>query len=191
MNSTTFGHALRAAPGIDAALEIEASSSRTSSFNDVEMVLAGLAVRAARGERVVRVVPQDELDRVEVYGIPDQLRDVLDRIFRLEAQQTRGAWFLPETVAIRASAVNLPHYFQHHARFAHTLASEERGKAALSGSSEAMVLWSGLEPLFATLMLPLTLRAEKAGKVDADAFKAAWEEARTDRLSLGARPGKC
>lgn len=185
MSEPTFGVALLRASTTQEAADLEHAAEKRSRFAGVETVIAGLAIRAAQGERVVRIARGDDLDRVEVLGIPGELRSVLDSTFKLEAQQSRGAWFLPETVSVRASSVNLASYFRAFPRYAHTLACEDRGKVALSGDAEAMTLWSALEPLFTAILTPLTLRTEKAGKLDKSEFLAEWDDACAAITAMG------
>ena len=181
----TFGRRAAQCPSASALLEMEVSEGRAERFSTIDTALAGLVVRCARGDRVVRIVRGDRQHHVELHGVPAELRTEVAQAFRLDLQQSRGDWFLPETVPVKAGPVNFAAHFREYPRYAHTLAAEERGKVSLTGSPDAMVLWSVLEPLFDALVLPILLRSEKVGKLTRDEFAVAWSDVEGFAADLG------
>ncbi|HEU4407791.1 MAG TPA: hypothetical protein VFS43_21180 [Polyangiaceae bacterium] len=185
MGEPTFGERALKCASPDALLDLEGAEGRTECFDAIDVVMAGLAVRTARGDRVLRMSRTNRGDRLELIGIPESLRATLYEAFQLESQQARGAWFLPETVDIKANLVSYGAVFREFPRYAHTLAAEERGTVALAGNPDAMVVWSALEPLFGLLWRPIMFRAEKSGLLTQEEFQAAWGETTGALTSLG------
>jgi hypothetical protein len=116
----------------------------------------------------------DLLAKLHPDGVPDELRSVMAEAFQLEAQQARGAWFLPETASIDAAMVTYAFSLRHHGRYAHTLAAQERAKLPLSGNPDAMVVWAVLQPLFEHLLAPVRLRVDEGGMLERAEFVERW-----------------
>ena len=180
----TFGRAAVSCASSSALVELEAREGRAPRFTAIDTTLAGLTTRSARGDRVVRIVRGDRLDRLEIVGVHNELRAVMKEALRLESQRSRGAWFLPETVKVKAGLVNFASYFRAYPRYAHTLAAEERAKVALD-SADAMILWSALEPMFDGLLRPIVLRSVQSGLLTKEDFAASWSEVQAYFDDLG------
>lgn len=166
-------------------LSLEDGEGRAASFAAIDVVVAGLMVRALNGERVVELARTDRGDALRLVNIPDSLRETLRAAFQLEEQQSRGAWFLPEAVPIKARAIVFPSRFREAPRYAHTLAADEKGKVALTGNADAMVAWSVLEPFSDLLLDPIFLRVEGSGLLSREEFTARWEAMRRVYAELG------
>jgi hypothetical protein len=183
MSEPTFGQQALERASPEGLLGLEKSQGRDELFTAIDMVVAGLAIRAIRGERVIQLTRTDRGDRLEIIGVPGSLKEAMHAAFQLEAQQARGAWFLPETVSIKAEAVLFPALFREAPRYGHTLVAEEKGKFALTGSPDVMVVWSVLEPLFGRLLNLIFLRVKESGLLSREEFSARWHDA-TQALSL-------
>lgn len=156
-------------------LELEEKEGRNDYFEAIDLLISGVAIRALNGaQRVVEVVLHRARPRVGLVGVAEQLRPVLAEALRLERQESRGAWFLPESVSIDAGLINLPFFLRQHPRYAHTLARDERAKVPLAGEPDAMFIWAVLQPLFEELLAPLVLRVEAAGKLEREEFERRW-----------------
>lgn len=175
MSSPSFGTRALATPTASAWLQLERDEGRAELFDAIDVVVAGLALRALHGEqRVVEIAREGSRHRVALVGVPDELRSVMAEAFQLEAQQARGAWFLPETASIDATMVTYAFSLRHHGRYAHTLAAQERAKLPLSGNPDAMVVWAVLQPLFEQLLAPVRLRVDEGGKLERAEFVERW-----------------
>ncbi|MFO0618045.1 MAG: hypothetical protein U0414_35970 [Polyangiaceae bacterium] len=158
-------------------LELEAREGRTEHFEAIDLLVAGVAIRALNGgQRVVEISSRKPRPRVGLVGIADQLRPVLAEAMQLERQESRGAWFLPESAPIDARLINLPFLLRQHPRYGHTLARDERAKVPLGGDPDAMFIWAVLQPLFEDLLAPFALRVDDAGKLSRDEFASRWRE---------------
>lgn len=184
MSEPTFGARAR---GLNASelLDLEDRADRTERFSAIDVAVCGVMVRALRGERVVQITPAERGDTIGVVGVPDELAISMRNAFQLEAQQRRGAWFLPDAVPIKAHALLFPALFRAFPRYAHALAGEEKGKFALSGNPDAMVVWSVLQPMADLLLAPVVLRVQKSGLLQRDEFDAAWRKVVGDFAMLG------
>jgi hypothetical protein len=185
MNDESFGRRALARPDCDALLEMESAESRTQGFAAIDTAIAGLAIRAARGDRILRISRTELGDMLEIVGVPDALQAEMRSAFELESQQARGAWFLPEKVSIRATGVLFAATFRESPRFVHTLAGEEKAKVALSRSPDAMVVWSVLEPLFDEILGPVFLRVEELGLLGREDFLLRWSEMAETFAAIG------
>lgn len=185
MSDLSFGRrALEAATAAD-LLELERGSQRADLFKDIDVVVTGLMVRALRGERVVALTRTERGDAIRLVNIPDALRDAVRHAFELEGQQARGAWFLPEAVPIKARTLLFGAMFRESPRYAHTLAAEEKGKVALTGNPDAMVIWSVLQPFADLLLEPIFMRVEESGTMTRDEHASRWTEIRAAFADLG------
>ena len=185
MSEATFGQRVCGAVSITEMLALEVAEGRSEQFSQVDVVVAGIMIRAMRGERVVRLAKTDRGDSLTIVGIPDTLKASLPEVFQLEAQQGRGAWFLPEVVPIKARALLLPALFREAPRYAHTLAADEKGKFALAGNPDAMIAWAVLEPFADVMLGPIFLRVEESGLLSHEDFAARWQEVEANLTALG------
>jgi hypothetical protein len=185
MNETPFGPRARDAKSAVDLLALEAAEGRSPQFSQIDVVIAGIMIRAMRGERVVRLAKTDRGDAVSIVGVPDALKASLPEVFQLEAQQARGAWFIPEAVPIKARSLLFAALFRETPRYAHTLAADEKGKFALGGNPDAMVVWSVLEGFADVLLAPIFLRVEESGLLPREEFNVRWAEVERGLVELG------
>src|SRR5215212_9897447 len=88
-------------------LKLEHAHDRTKSFSHLDSLSGRVAIGALRGERPFSV---QELDETGTWGriatlhlrdLSDEERSVLQELFSLEKQKSRGNWSLPETLPAR------------------------------------------------------------------------------------------
>jgi hypothetical protein len=163
-----FGRRASTLPDSGSLIELEAREGKTALFADADALVGDVAVRALRGEPTVNAEP------VSIVGLERRLEGVLDDLFAVAKQHSRGAWFLPEEASLKVGLVNLPSTFARHPRFATGLAWEERARVLLADSPTAVLLWAVLEPLFQQLFVPFELRGRLAGKKSREDQLTAW-----------------
>ena len=185
MSDMPFGQRARDAKSAAGLLALEAAEDRCERFSQIDVAVAGIVIRAMRGERVVRLTKTERGDTLAIVGIPDTLKASLSDLFRLEAQQARGAWFIPEMVPIKARALLFPALFREAPRYAHTLSADEKGKVALAGNPDAMVVWSVLVPIADALLEPIFLRVDESGILPREEFAIRWAAIEGRLVSLG------
>jgi hypothetical protein len=185
MNEPSFGEKARESASPSDLLLLESSSGRDVRFSAMDAVVSEVAVRAARGERVVHLDRTERGARIEIAGVSDEVRATIGERFELAGQQAKGAWFLPEAVSIKADTVLFPAIFREAPRYAHTLAMDEKGKCSLAENGAAMLVWSVLQPFFDLLLSPIVLRVQDAGLLSRQEFLARWTDATGSFSSLG------
>lgn len=172
----TFGRTLL---GLDpgSVLEAERQADTRPSTADVDAITTGIVVGALGGARVAVI---DEVRSkqftVRLPILTEEYRAAVARVFSLEEQQSRGAWFLPEQVSIRTGAANLPYYFGRFARFAAGVARDEKPMVMFGGNSDALYYWAVLEPLFGKLFEPFDLRGPVPATGSADEQRDIWAQ---------------
>jgi hypothetical protein len=172
--SESFGRRARAFPDPASLIELEAREGKAEMFADIDALLADVAVRALRGEAAVAVERGRHADSVSIVSLDVALQTVLDYLFAVANQHSRGAWFLPEKTSLKAGLVNLPWTFARYPRFATGLAFEERARVLLADSPATVLVWTILEPLFEQLFVPFELRGRLAGTKSREDQLAAW-----------------
>lgn len=185
MTAQTFGRRALELNSADALVAQEVACGHTDYFSAIDTVVTGIMIRAFRGERVVRITSTARDNALELIGTPDALKAPLSEAFQLEAQQSRGAWFLPESVSIKAHALLFPALFREYPRYAHTLAAQEKGKVALGGNPDAMVVWAVLQSFAETLTAPIEFRVQNTGLLTRDEYIDGWQHVTGSLASLG------
>lgn len=170
----SFGRRASALSDPGLLIEREVREGKATLFAEVDALLADVVVRALRGEITVNVEQGRRMDSVSIVGLDRRLEDVLDNLFAMANQRSRGAWFLPEKIKLIAGMANLPSLFSMHPRFATGLAWDERGRFLLADSPASVFLWAVLVPLFDQLFLPFQLRGHMAGTKSREEQIAAW-----------------
>jgi hypothetical protein len=99
-------------------LSIEKEAEHVSDrFTNVDRFAGNLMATALSGSKIVDIVQgrrgDKHADVLTLVTVTEPGRSFLDRNFALEAQQARGAWFLPEQASLKASTINLPAYLRH------------------------------------------------------------------------------
>ncbi len=160
----SFGRKALQAGSMKATLDLERVEGRRSRFDVIDALVGELLVRSLRGERVVEMTPgKDQACSIVTNGIRADYRAFVDNTFRLDRQQSRGAWFLPIEASLRPGTINFSANFLSSARFASTITWEEHCKASLEKTADALLVWALLEPLFDALFEPFILRGRLAG----------------------------
>ncbi|GAP96598.1 hypothetical protein [Leptolyngbya sp. NIES-2104] len=185
-NLETFGRRVNQIGSIAELLAMETEEARSESFRQLDRIVGEVLVRSLRGERIATIV-QDHLNvnTVLIQGLSNEHRGFLTTTFGLEHQQSRGAWFLPESANLRVGMMSLPWAFREHDRFATGIALEERGKVLLNSSADAIFTWAILEPLFNALFLPFELRGNLSGTLTREEMLQRWDAIETLYQTLG------
>lgn len=182
----TFGRRANQIELIAELLAMEAEAAPKGSFRQLDEIIGNLFIRSLRGERIATIV-QDELkvNTVSIHGLSDEQRSFLNATFGLENQQSRGAWFLPESANLRVGILALPWAFREYDRFATGIVLGERGKVLLKSSADAVFVWSILDPLFSALFSPFELRGNLSGTLEQEEMLNRWDEIDNFYQSLG------
>src|SRR5438105_4842277 len=170
----SFGRQARALSDPDSLVELETKEGLSELFADVDALLAEVVIKALHREAVIQVQRGRHADSVSIDGLDVRLQTVLDHVFALANQHSRGAWFHPEKATCKAGLVNLPNKFAKYPRFATGLAWEERARVLLVESPAAVFLWAAVEPLFEQLFVPFELRGRIVGMKSREDQIAAW-----------------
>jgi len=170
-----FGRKALRVESIEATLDLERVQSRRSRFDVVDALVGELLMRSIRGERVVEMASgKDQECSIVINGLHADYRAFVDETFRLNRQQSRGAWYLPTEASLRPGTINFPANFQRFARFASNLSWEEHCKASLEKTADALLVWALLEPLFEALFEPFMLRGRLAGNKSREDQRKCW-----------------
>jgi hypothetical protein len=157
-----------------ALLALEAREGKGELFADADALVAYIQVRALKGGTTVKVERGRHADSVSIVGLEPRLEGVVDDLYAVANQHSRGAWFLPEKASIKVGLINLPSLFAQHPRFATGLAWQENVRVLLADSPTAVLLWAVLEPFFEQLLVPFELRGRMTGKKSREDQLAAW-----------------
>ena len=163
MNSkSSYGARYLALASTRERLAFEDAEARRSPFAAMDEVLDRLLLSGLRGERLVDPAPEDEKKTWQLnLNLSHHDRMIVDQHFVPERQQERGAWYLPESRPIDLGAVRLAHWWRTSRRYMLTLAGQEHHVMTRLASTDAMLIWSVLEPTLADLSLPIHIRAGK------------------------------
>jgi hypothetical protein len=149
--------------GADELLAAETAGGRADQFIDLDPIAANVLQSALAGAHAVTVKVGDRAmpksDTVHINGLAPANRDALDHAFRLENQQARGAWFLPEDATLLTGTCNLPSYLRSHGPYALAVAADDNARVRFASNSDPLAVWALLQPLFAAVLEPVMLRA--------------------------------
>ena len=104
---------------------------------------------------------------------------------RFDRQRSRGAWFLPDKHADQGAPIQLPYFLRHHPRFSTILAGHANSTMSLGKVADTIYIWSVLEPLFVTLLLPFELRSRQSRTLSREDYSVAWARAEGLLAALG------
>lgn len=183
--SQSFGQAALRAVSPPEFLALEERHGRHAHFIQLDVLVEDLLRRALNGEQLIAFDRVHGKNAVSILGLNAEQRALVDEHFVLAQQQATGSWSLPEEAALDIGEVNLAFHFRAHPRFATGIAGDERGKVKFHGSTDALFIWSVLEPLFGRLFLPFHLRGDDLGKKDRDWQLTAWGETDAFLNALG------
>jgi hypothetical protein len=177
MADLSFAAALAAAGTPDQLLRLEDSAGHGSRFGNLDRLAANLVTAAMSGNKIAHITRarrgEKDGDLFILPTVTAPERTFIDQAFSLSAQQTRGAWFLPERASLKAATMNLPGYLRRYPWHSITLASEDVARVRLASTPDALAAWALLVPLFDTLLKPVTERA--TGSIQpADEQQATW-----------------
>jgi hypothetical protein len=191
-DGAAFGRAAREAAEAAALLAVEAEYGRGGRFAALDALVGGLAVRILRGESIIEVAPLEQGRRrrfvVRLRGLVADERALVDELFAVERQQSRGAWFLPDEASIKTRLLDFPAQLARHGESAHNvldIAAAERAIAPLAVAPDVVLVWALLQPLVEALYAPFTLRAHLSGGGERDKRLAAWRAIAETFADLG------
>ena len=183
---------IAAAATVTELLVWEDTHGKAELFADLDRLHGTALAAILRGEDVIAIqidpAGRRGKDRVESH-LAAQWADLLDQHYGLERQQRRGAWYIPDDLAIKPTSTTLPALLTTHPRHALTLAHDASLHSDSAATTAAAVwLWCSLEPTTALLLRPLSLWAgERAPLRSVEEAQSAWETTLGDlqRLGLG------
>jgi len=175
--SASFGRVAQSVRTAQELLDLEHEQGLSEMFADLDSLLGRRVVRALKGDRLISVGGHPAAPTLELEDTTRREREMLDELFSLDGQRSRGAWWLPEQVSARCGVIHFWAIFRECARFAHNFAIEERYNVAVEDSPEAVFIHTVLNPLFLALYEPFSLRGEVAGKLKKDSEITRWDAA--------------
>lgn len=187
----SFGRRAAASGSVVEFLETETEHGCAERFVALDQLTGELVVAALRGDRPISVEnsshprSQQHKGTLTVKGISPQQRELIEELFSIEKQQSRGTWSLPEAVTAKVGVAHFSANFDRFGRFAHSAIAEDRHKVALAGSPETLYYHTVLEPLFEALYEPLALRGEQVAKKGKEAQIRRWRAIDLFFASLG------
>lgn len=148
------------------ALFLETTVGQQQRFAAIDTLAARLLATALDGQSIATVVPGRGLhtpDTAEVTALTHEEAVFCADVFGIQEQQRRGAWYLPQKLSVKAGATNLPYLLRERPAHALTLAADDTARLTAADSTDTVLLWALLVPLFETLLQPVRLRA--AGEI--------------------------
>lgn len=185
----TFGRSILGQDA-EAVLTAELVHTHPVPFAEIDAVTSELVIASLSGEKVAVIEEREKRTDLELPPLTGHERAAVARVFTLPAQQARGAWFLPEDAAVRTGSANLPHHFAKYARFASSVARDEKATVMFGSDPDALYYWAVLDPLFAGLFAPFDLRGPAPVKGDAAELQGAWADVDTFYGALGVDGGE-
>jgi hypothetical protein len=188
-NSSTgnqpFGQTIKTAQSTIELFILERRYGKHSPFNVLDGLVGELVFRAMRGERIAELGIDSAKNALVLQGVSSEQQKYVEDTYCVEAQQARGAWYLPDEVVLKIGPINLPFNFRIYERFATTVTYEDKGKLVLADNPNIVLAWSVLEPLFNMLFLPFELRGSQAGIGTREEQLQKWEKVDEFYSSLG------
>jgi hypothetical protein len=172
-------------------LEAEADRGRTERLAVLDALVGRLALRSLSGEVPFHIEGADDTratgrpSTLRLSGLTDEERRVLDDLFSLEKQQTRGSWFSQPEINGRLGRLHFPHHLMKHGRFFHeSVESDAYRSVSSEASPEALLTHTVLDPMFSALYEPFALRS---GRAFPPSFDDSLEKAERSRERRRAR----
>lgn len=187
MAEPSFGAAITKATPAE-LLAAETATDHTDRFVDLDNFIATLLQRAFAGHRLLDVTYGSRGTRTESVAINDldaAHRAFLDNGYRLDRQEARGAWYLPQEASLKVGLCNLPAHFATQPRFAVAAARDEAIKVSLRTCPDALAVWALLIPLFTDLLAPIDVRTATGQAKPADQQRQAWAAIDATYAALG------
>jgi hypothetical protein len=185
----TVGRVLAAATTADDLLAEEAKVGLDRQFQRLEQLLTSSMARSCSGEPIVTYNFGDRGSpgTAAITGFTVEERGSVDSAYRLEVQETRGAWFLPEEATLAVGMGNVAYLASRTERFFWTATSDACVKVDFRASSDGLFLWAVLIPLFETLYAPFALRDATGKLKEHEDQVEAWDAAAAAYRDLGLR----
>jgi hypothetical protein len=184
---STFGAAIAKATPAE-LLAAEATTDRGDRFAELDNFIATLLQRAFAGHRLLDVTYGNRGTRTEtvaITGLTAAHRAFLDDGYRLDRQEARGAWYLPQEATLKVGLCNLPAHFATQPRFAVAAARDEAVKVSLRTCPDALAVWALLIPVFSDLLAPIDVRTATGQAKPADQQRQAWTAIDATYAALG------
>lgn len=162
-------------------LAAEKRSGRAERFSEIDALIGRLLERQLAGDPLVTISGAERSNRrVTFTDLSASDRLVLDETWSVSVLNNHGVWFLPEYATLHVGVIHLPWLLTRRGPYAGTLVDEERYRATLAETADAVLLWAVFEPLCQTLFLPFLLRGSQEGTHTPDEARALW--ATVDRV---------
>jgi hypothetical protein len=166
----------------------ETASGRSDQFADLDGFLAGMLHRAFAGNRLVDLSFGKRGGRGDTVAIADLdsvQRALLENGYRLDRQEARGAWYLPQQASLKVGLCNLPALFATQPRFAVAAARDQVVKVSLRTCPDALAVWTLLVPLFNDLLAPIDVRTATGKPKPAGQQRQLWAAIDATYADLG------
>jgi len=174
---TSFGQQFLACETPAQVLELERENERGENFAELDKLIAELAVRSLRGERIVSMsVDEMRGGSVEIHNLTASQTKLIKNNYDFARQRERGSWTLPEKETIDVGWLNLTHNFADFEYFPLSAAGGEVCRVKLETSPETVFLWSVLSPFMEKIAHPIKLRSTLVGVYDFVKLKSVWSE---------------
>jgi len=161
----TFGKRVLELQTASELLELERAEGRDLLFQEVDACLGQLIHRSLASERVVSLTLQPLGHcQLALPSLDTDQRSIINNIYDMDRQRSRGALFIPNKVSLKVGIANLPFAFSRFGRFGYGMSQEEKGQVLLAESPDAILTWSILASLFKCLYMPIILRSETLGE---------------------------
>lgn len=175
--SKSFGQQINQQTSLSKLIQLEKKENRQNIFTSLDVLIGDLIVRILQGQSILTKTPKRlNENTITLSGLTDEQRKFVDDTFHIKHQQSRGAWFVPESANLKIGMMSLPAFFKQHSRFGSGIAKEENGKYALKNSPDLILIWAILEPLFSTLFLPFDIRGNQTGTLSREEQLKSWLE---------------
>ncbi|MDP9485823.1 MAG: hypothetical protein M3Q49_08585, partial [Actinomycetota bacterium] len=172
-------------------LEAEVAHGLAEGLAALDALVGRLALRCLNGETLFRVEGADDTraagrpSTLCLSGLADEERRVLEDLFSLEKQQTRGSWWFRAKIDGRLGRLHFPYHLTEHGRFFHeSVESDAYWSISAEASPEALLVHTVLDPMFSSLYEPFVLRS---GRAFPPSFDNSAEEAERSRERRRAR----
>lgn len=185
------GKAAMGTNDVAAALAAERSTGRADAFARIDHLTAQLADAAFAGAKpVVAVHRAKKGPSVTLPTLEADDQQLLAETYGLNAQQKRGAWYLPEQVKLTTGYGSIGSYRTAQPEFLMNAIRDDTVTVEATDTGTELYLWTVLLPFLTTLMSPLDLRAPTGKPQLAGSLVSQWTQLVADfrRLDLNVEP---
>lgn len=173
----SFGRHLLNCRSLNEALTLEDRHGRSQQFEQIDEIVAALAIRSLRGERIMSMT-EDSIRRgkVKIHHLSTAQHNYLAQTFDVARQREGGMWTVPEKIRVEVGKLDIGHHFEEQPSFPLAAASAESCRVESITSPEAVFLWSVFNPFMATLLQPIELRSSLTGTHSPEELSEVWKE---------------